>query len=90
MTGKNGKKPGLALSEQTDGELQFRLNLVRAALKLLRTDEDMRSDPRQPSAIEKYKGQRDRIQAEMRKRGLIEKQTKIGLKAAKLSAKVNK
>lgn len=78
---------GETLANQTDGEIRFRLNLVKMAIKMLKTDPTMKDDPRQPSALKEYKRQRDELQGELKKRGLLPENVGIQLKTAKLSAK---
>lgn len=78
---------GKTLAHQTDDEIRFRLNLVKSVIKMLKTDPDMKNDPRQPSAVKEYKRQRDELQAELRKRGILPESVGVQLKTAKLSAK---
>jgi hypothetical protein len=54
--------------QRSIGELELRKKLVTKILDMLRTDPEMKDDPRALSAIEEYTNQLNKIQAELDQR----------------------
>lgn len=74
----SGENP---IAEQHTKELLFRLKIIRLALKTLRTDPEIKDDPRQPKAIKEYTAQLMQVRAELKRRNALPR-TQIELKTA--------
>lgn len=83
------EKWDLAMKKQPDEELLVRFNLIKSVIQLLKSDEEMVIDLRQPDALEIYKKQLMAVKGELKRRGVLPK-ISIGLQSAKLTQKVPK